>query len=68
MAEAMIVGTPVIATNWSSNTEFMNPDVACMVDCSFVELKKDSPPYKKGASGRAGCTYGGKVYAEAVCR
>lgn len=49
MAEAMIVGTPVIATNWSSNTEFMNPDVACMVDCSFVELKKDSPPYKKGA-------------------
>ena len=20
-----------------------------MVDCSFVELKKDSPPYKKGA-------------------
>lgn len=42
MAEAMIVGTPVIATNWSSNTEFMNPDVACMVDCSFVELKKDA--------------------------
>lgn len=49
MAEAMIVGTPVIATNWSSNTEFMNSDVACMVDCGFVTLKKDSPPYKKGA-------------------
>lgn len=49
MAEAMIVGTPVIATNWSSNTEFMNSEVACMVDCSFIELKKDSPPYKKGA-------------------
>ncbi len=49
MAEAMIVGTPVIATNWSSNTEFMNPDVACMVDCTFTQLEKDSPPYKKGA-------------------
>ena len=49
MAEAMIVGTPVIATNWSSNTEFMNPEVACMVDCGFVTLEKDSPPYKKGA-------------------
>lgn len=49
MAEAMIVGTPVIATNWSSNTEFMNSDVACMVDCNFVSLEKDSPPYKKGS-------------------
>lgn len=49
MAEAMIVGTPVIATNWSSNTEFMNSNVACMVDCDFVSLKKDSPPYKKGS-------------------
>lgn len=49
MAEAMIVGTPVIATNWSSNTEFMNSNVACMVDCDFVFLKKDSPPYKKGS-------------------
>ena len=49
MAEAMIVGTPVIATNWSSNTEFMNSDVACMVDCGFITLEKDSPPYKKGS-------------------
>lgn len=49
MAEAMIVGTPVIATNWSSNTEFMNSDVACMVNCDFVSLEKDSPPYKKGS-------------------
>lgn len=49
MAEAMIVGTPVIATNWSSNTEFMNPEVACMVDCDFITLEKDSPPYKKGS-------------------
>lgn len=49
MAEAMLVGTPNIATNWSSNTEFMNNDVACMVDYTFKTLDCDCPPYKKGA-------------------
>jgi len=49
MAEAMLNGTPAIATNWSSNTEFMNDDIACMVDYTFVTLEKDCPPYKAGA-------------------
>ena len=49
MAEAMLNGRPVIATNWSSNTEFMNENVACMVDYSFTTLQSDCPPYKKGA-------------------
>lgn len=49
MAEAMLNGTPVIATNWSSNTEFMNEKVACMVDYKFTRLENDCPPYKKGA-------------------
>lgn len=49
MAEAMLNGTPCIATNWSSNTEFMNEKVACMVDYSMTVLEKDSPPYEKGA-------------------
>ena len=49
MAEAMLVGTPCIATNWSSNTEFMNNDVACMVEYTFKTLDRDCPPYKKGA-------------------
>ena len=31
MAEAMYLGTPVIATAWSGNTEFMNDHTACMV-------------------------------------
>lgn len=48
MAEAMLNGTPCIATNWSSNTEFMNHDVACMVDYTFTTLKKNTPPYRKG--------------------
>ena len=47
-AEAMFLGTPVIATNWSSNTEFMNSDVSCMVDYEFVTIQKDIGPYKKG--------------------
>lgn len=49
MAEAMLNGTPCIATNWSSNTEFMNEEVACMVDYTFTVLEKNSPPYEKGA-------------------
>ena len=49
MAEAMLNGTPCIATNWSSNTEFMNDEVACMVDYEFITLKKTTPPYNKGA-------------------
>lgn len=49
MAEAMLNKTPCIATNWSSNTEFMNEEVACMVDYTFTTLKKTQEPYKKGA-------------------
>lgn len=48
LAEAMYVGTPTIATNWSANTEFMNSDVACMVDYKMIEIKEDIPPFKKG--------------------
>lgn len=48
LAEAMALGTPVIATNYSANTEFMNSDVACMVDYQKVVLKEDIWPYEKG--------------------
>lgn len=49
MAEAMLLGTPTIATNWSANTEFMNNEVACMVDYKLIELEKDVFPFKKGS-------------------
>lgn len=49
MAEAMMVGTPVIATNWSANTEFMNSDVACMVDYKMTEVPQNTPPFPKGS-------------------
>lgn len=48
MAEAMLVGTPTIATNWSANTEFMNSQVACMVDYELIEIKEDYGLFKKG--------------------
>jgi len=47
-AEAMLLGTPVIATNWSSNAEFMDSGVACMVDYSLTTLTQDITPYKAG--------------------
>jgi glycosyltransferase involved in cell wall biosynthesis len=48
MAEAMFLGTPVVATNWSGNTEFMNADTACLVDYKLTEIEKDIGVYKKG--------------------
>lgn len=48
MAEAMYLCTPVIATNWSANTEFMNNNVACMVNYELIEIEKDLGPFKKG--------------------
>lgn len=48
LAEAMLLGTPVIATNWSSNTEFMTKETACLVNYKLVELKEDLGLFKKG--------------------
>lgn len=40
MAEAMKMGKPVIATNYSGNTDFMNNNNSCLVDCTLVPVKK----------------------------
>jgi glycosyltransferase involved in cell wall biosynthesis len=48
MAEAMVNGTICIATNWSSNTEFMNKDVAYMVPYRVVTIQKTNVQYKEG--------------------
>lgn len=48
LAEAMYLKVPTIATNWSANTEFMNEDVACMVDYKLITLDKDYGVFKKG--------------------
>ena len=48
MAEAMLLGIPVIATNWSGNTEFMDSTTACLVDYEFTVIKHDAGAYKAG--------------------
>lgn len=40
--EAMIFGLPVIGTNWSANTEFMNHDNSYLIDVhNLVEIKEN---------------------------
>ena len=48
MAEAMLLGTPVVATNWSSNTEFMSEDACCMVPYKLIENDHTEGLYRKG--------------------
>lgn len=48
MAEAMQLGTPVVATDWSSNTEFMTPEGACMVKFHLVQNDRTEGLYRKG--------------------
>lgn len=48
MAEAMILKTACVATDWSSNTEFMDAESACMVPYKKVQIKETSGNYKKG--------------------
>lgn len=41
MAQAMKMGKPVIATNYSGNTDFTKPETACVVDYKLVPIKPD---------------------------
>lgn len=46
LAEAMYLGKPVVATNWSGNTDFMNPTNSCPVNYELVQVGQDWGPYK----------------------
>ena len=48
MAQAMYLGKPVIATNYSGNLEFMNSENSLLVDYTMTELDEDSGPYERG--------------------
>lgn len=50
MAEAMLLKTACIATNWSSNTEFMDSETACMVPYTMVQIEKGEGSYPAGAT------------------
>ncbi|MFH1441766.1 MAG: glycosyltransferase [Candidatus Omnitrophota bacterium] len=48
MAEAMYLGKPVIATNYSGNLDFMNSNNSYLVNYKIKEIQKNSGPYTKG--------------------
>jgi FkbM family methyltransferase len=45
MAEAMLMGKPVIATNYSGNVDFMNTSNSVLIPFELVELGRQLPPY-----------------------
>jgi len=45
LAESMLLGKPVIATNYSGNTDFMTPDTAYLVDYDLVPVGPGVDPY-----------------------
>ncbi len=45
MAEAMLMGKPVIATDFSGNVDFMNADNSLLVPYELVKLGQPVPPY-----------------------
>ena len=45
MAEAMLMGKPVIATNYSGNVDFMNETNSLLVPYELVRLGRSIPPY-----------------------
>jgi glycosyltransferase involved in cell wall biosynthesis len=49
MAEAMLLGKPVIATGYSGNLDFMTPSNSLLVDYQLQPLTQDFPPYPRGA-------------------
>ena len=48
MAEAMLLGKPVIATGYSGNLDFMSDETSLLVRYDLVTLDRDYPPYKAG--------------------
>ena len=49
MAEAMLLGKPVIATGYSGNVDFTTPDVARLVRWQPTTVPKTAHPYRPGA-------------------
>lgn len=48
ISEAMFLGKPVIATDWSGTAEFVNASNACPVQYKLAMLDRDHGPYLRG--------------------
>ncbi len=46
LAEAMMLGTPVVATGWSGNLAFMDADSACLVPSRLVPIEDPQGIYR----------------------
>ena len=49
IAEAMNLGTAVVATNWSAPTEFMDGESACPVNCRMIPVGENYQYRQEGA-------------------
>ncbi len=50
LAEAMALGTPVVATGWSGNMDFMDAETALLVDHQLVPVKPGEYLFGEGQS------------------
>ena len=50
LAEAMYLGKPVIATNYSGNVDFTKPDNSCLVGFRLISVKEHEYVYPEGQS------------------
>lgn len=48
LLECMLLGKPVIATNWSANVDYMTPDNSCPIDYELVAIEETTGPYEQG--------------------
>ena len=53
LAECMFLGKPVIATDWSGTTDFINANNGCPVRAELVTLDRTHGPYAKGQTWAA---------------
>ncbi|WP_084723381.1 glycosyltransferase [Streptomonospora alba] len=42
ISDAMAMGLPVVATNWSGNTEYMRDGNSFLVDCKIIDVHDDA--------------------------
>ncbi len=50
VAESMLLGKPVISTDWSATAEFVTADTGCPVRAKLVTLDQNHGPYAKGST------------------
>ena len=50
VAESMLLGKPVISTDWSATAEFVNGENGCPVRARLVTLEQSHGPYAKGST------------------